>query len=267
MIMIKLIVSDIDGTLLNSNGELPKEFYSLFDKLYTKDIFFAVASGRQYYSLLSSFEPIKDKIIFIAENGSFVMRNNEELFCKSLNRDYAENIVRDVRASTKYDIVLCCKKSAYVESSNDGFNSEVKKYYTRCEVVDDILSVDDEVFKIAVFDYENSQKYCFNEFSPKWKTLVNVVVSGKHWVDFGRIDVDKGIGLSTIQNTLGISANETLSFGDYFNDVPMFETSYYSYAMENANADVKAAARFIAPSNNNNGVIKVILDLEKQGLI
>ena len=63
--MIKLIISDMDGTLLNCNHELPQDFMYVFETLQERGIYFCVASGRQYLSLLSFFAPIKDKNTFI----------------------------------------------------------------------------------------------------------------------------------------------------------------------------------------------------------
>lgn len=54
--MIKFIASDMDGTLLNENNEINKEFFDIFHKLVEKDIIFAAASGRQYYNLLKDLK-------------------------------------------------------------------------------------------------------------------------------------------------------------------------------------------------------------------
>ena len=70
--MIKLIASDIDGTLVeNSTAVLHPEMFDLIRKLKEKGILFCAASGRQYQSIANMFEPVKDDIIFLAENGFF----------------------------------------------------------------------------------------------------------------------------------------------------------------------------------------------------
>ena len=58
--MIKLIASDMDGTLLNDKNEIHEEFYKVFQELKKQNIIFAAASGRQYYNLAKRFEKIKD---------------------------------------------------------------------------------------------------------------------------------------------------------------------------------------------------------------
>jgi hydroxymethylpyrimidine pyrophosphatase-like HAD family hydrolase len=57
---------------------------------------------------------------------------------------------------------------------------------------------------------------------------------------------------------MNFTFEQTMSFGDYFNDVEMLKESYYSYAMENAHPGVKELARFSAPSNTEDGVIKAV---------
>ena len=69
---------------------------------------------------------------------------------------------------------------------------------------------------------------------------------------------DKGHALRAVQDTLGITAEQTMAFGDYLNDVGMLDAASFSFAMDNAHPDVRAHARFVAPSNNANGVVRTI---------
>lgn len=265
--MIRLIATDMDGTLLKSNGELPHGFYELFHKLVCKGVYFAVASGRQYHTLVDNFEQVKEQMVFIAENGAMVMQHGKELFTSVLDKHVVEGIIKDVRKVENCEIVLCGKNSAYIETNNSEFEREVRKYYKQCQRLDDVLSVEDGILKVAVYDYISSEEHCYRVLYPKWGQDMNVIVSGKHWMDFGRLDVDKGVALKHIQGVLGVKESETLVFGDYFNDVPMLGAAYYSYAMENAPDNVKRKARFGAPSNDSEGVLRVICKLEEEGLI
>ena len=86
--MIKFIATDMDGTLLNSKKELSPEFYDVFEELKKRDILFAAASGRQYYTLAKEFNDIKDDMLFIAENGTFVVYKGKELVVNGLDREF-----------------------------------------------------------------------------------------------------------------------------------------------------------------------------------
>lgn len=265
--MIKLIATDVDGTLLNGDSKIPDGFYELIMRLENRGVYFAIASGRQYQKLINDFICLKDKLVFIAENGALVMHHGKELFFRALERQKVEGIIKDIRSAGDRDIVLCGKKSAYVETSNPEFEAEVRKYYINCEHVQDLLCVEDEILKVALYDYISSQENSFQLFNNKWREEVSVIVSGKHWMDFGRLDVDKGVAIKNLQDMLHVSYEDTMVFGDYFNDVPMMEAAYYSYAMKNAPEDVRARARFEAPSNIDEGVLKVICKAEDDGLI
>ena len=87
------------------------------------------------------------------------------------------------------------------------------------------------------------------------------MVSGKLWVDINNKGVNKGYALEKIQKDENISFEETMVFGDYLNDLEMMGKAYYSYAMENAHDDLKKVSRFIAKSNNNNGVVEAIKEV------
>ena len=77
--MIKLIVSDMDGTLLDENHIINDEFWTLFAKLSEKGIIFVAASGRQYHNLANIFQRIKEDIYIVAENGTYVVHQEQEL--------------------------------------------------------------------------------------------------------------------------------------------------------------------------------------------
>ena len=71
--MVKIIFCDMDGTLLTSENKLPEGFAGAMAELKRRNVIFAPASGRQYFSLLRSFEDYRDDFLFLAENGTLVM--------------------------------------------------------------------------------------------------------------------------------------------------------------------------------------------------
>lgn len=255
---IKFIASDMDGTLLNEQGKLDPAFYDLYNQLEARGIIFAAASGRQYYSLMDVFEPLKDKMMFIAENGTLVMHQGKELYSCTIKRTEVEAIIKQVRLIDGAFLVLCGKRSAYIETQNPQALAEISKYYHRCEYVKDVLSVDDEFIKIAICHFGGTEALVYPTINEKFGASHQVVVSAKIWLDVMNAEASKGAAIKHLQNTFGFSFEQTMSFGDYFNDVEMLQQSYYSYAMANAHEGVKKYARFSAPSNNESGVLRVI---------
>ena len=95
--MIKLIASDMDGTLLqNGIRQVSREQLSIIKELTDAGIMFAPASGRQYTNLMRNFEPVRDKLIYICENGSFVKYKGETIYKKSLDRNLGLAIMEDI---------------------------------------------------------------------------------------------------------------------------------------------------------------------------
>lgn len=256
--MIKLIATDMDGTLLNEHGKLNKEFFTILKKLRDKKILFVAASGRQYYNLLHNFNSDKDNIVYVAENGSFVMNNDLEIYSNFMTKENIELLVKTARKIEGANIVLCGKKSAYIESTEKVFVEEVDKYYTRCEVVEDILNIKDDILKIAICDFNNVSENSYPHFYPRFKDNFQIAVSGSIWLDLMNKGVNKGQAIKALQSNFNISKDETMVFGDYFNDLEMMDCAKFSYAMENAVEEVKAAANFIAKSNKDNGVLHTI---------
>ena len=260
MAKIKFVATDMDGTLLNSKKEIHEEFYEVFREMREKDIIFAAASGRQYYSLLETFDNIKDDMMFIAENGTFVVYKGKEIVTNSLDRDLAMELINIGRKIDESYVVLCGKNSAYIESDDDRLVNEVSKYYKRYKIVDDITTINDEILKVTICDFRGSEENSNNYFV-EYRDKAQVTVSGDIWLDITAKNINKGVAIREIQELLGINYEETVVFGDYLNDLEMMESGYYSYAMKNAHDDLKKVARFIAKSNDENGVVEAIKEL------
>lgn len=255
--MIKLIATDMDGTLLNNNNEIHHDFIDVFEKLQEKDIIFAAASGRQYFNLLKRFENVKDKMMFIAENGTFVVYKGEEIFINSLDRNIAKELVNIGRNIENSNVILCGKNSAYIESTDEEFIKEVEKYYEKYEVVKDVNEIEDDILKVTICDFNGAQENS-NKYYDDYREDLQVSISGKIWLDITNKGANKGVAIKALQEKMGIDFNETMVFGDYLNDLEMMEVAYHSYAMDNAHDDLKKVSRFIAKSNDENGVLEAI---------
>lgn len=250
----------MDGTLLDDKGCLSPDFFDVFQQLEQKDIMFAAASGRQYYSLLQTFSAVKERMMFIAENGTLVMHQGKELYSCIIDNDSIQRIIKEARLIEGAHIVLCGKKSAYIETQAPEAHEEIKKYYHRCDAVKDLLAVEDEFIKVAICHFDGSQERVYPSINAKFSGDHKVVVSAKIWLDVMNIRASKGDAIKYLQKTLKFSFEQTMSFGDYFNDIEMLQASFHSYAVDNAHEEVKTFARFSAPSNRDSGVLKVIRD-------
>lgn len=254
---IKMVVTDMDGTLLNSNHEVSNRFFEIFELLQAKGIHFVAASGRQYHSMADKLEKIKNEIIFISENGAFIKKGNKELSVTPLKQGIIEQLLDIVDSIDGAYAMLCGKYKSYFNRNSMAFLDQLKEYYSNYEVVKDFSMVTDEIVKIAVYHGISAEEFIY----PKTQHLnnqVKVKVSGQNWMDLNHIDAHKGNALQKVMDACNLSANEIMAFGDYNNDLEMLSLVKYSFAMENAHPDIKKVANFQTESNDANGVEKIL---------
>ncbi len=263
---IKLVSTDMDGTLLNSKGEVSRHFFELFEELQELGVTFVAASGRQYYSIIDKLKPIKDDIYVIAENGALTMQRDKELQTTVIDRETYLELLDITRDLTGSQVILCGRKKGYIEDYGQDFVNMFTEYYDRYEIVEDLSKVTDDLYlKIAICNQKGSEKYLY----PALKHLedrLKVKVSGEIWLDLSHNLANKGYALQQLQESNGISPEETMVFGDYNNDLEMMTRARYSFAMENAHPNVKAVANYSTKSNNENGVefmLKKMIEAKK----
>ncbi len=259
---IRLIAADMDGTLLDDAKELHDHFWPLVDELFRRGIRFCPASGRQYHTLHRLFGDVADELVYIAENGAYVVKGRDEVSSDTLDDDVVRRVVLAVRelgaAGADVGAVVCGKMSAYIERVDPPFKEQVDHYYVSQLVVEDLLErPEDGILKIAIYDFGSAEQGVARGLAG-FTGEVKVVVSGEHWVDVQNIDTNKGNGIRHIQWALGITPAQTMVFGDFLNDLEMMDAAEYSFAMDNAHPELRARARYVAPSNEENGVVRTI---------
>ena len=119
--MIRLVVSDIDGTLLEDGGhELNPELFEVILKLREKGMQFAAASGRQWASIEQVFDPIKEKIFYLSDNGAYVGCHGRQLFVHPIERSLVEELVKDIRKAG-LTVMVGGPDVAYMENPDPEF--------------------------------------------------------------------------------------------------------------------------------------------------
>lgn len=278
--MVKLIAADMDGTLLDSQKRLPRRFAPLLERLRGMGVHFAVASGRQYYNLLEQFPGLHDEIAFISENGAMVVERGATLYIDRIEPETVADRVAAIREIDGACPVLCGVKSAYFDSADQEAFENIGMYYARAEKLGDILTAleKDTIFKIAVYDRLGAEANSFPVLTanpakeparplppgidPDELTLgpagLSVILSGAHWVDLMNPGVNKGTALRMLEQAYGLDYRQTMAFGDYLNDYEMIRACSHGYAMANAHPKLLSAARYIAKSNDEDGVVDAI---------
>ena len=268
--MVKIIFSDMDGTLLTSANRLPEGFAAAMAELKRRNVIFAPASGRQYFSLIRSFEEYRDEFLFLAENGTLVMYRGKEIFSDPIGFEAARKVLAASESLGANILrVYCGKKDAYLRREQEvpEFQAELEKYYTHNGVVDDFNTLDDIPLKLAFFDATgNAKENIYDKLAPSCVGL-KIVLSSDYWVDVMSPSINKGEAVKNIQRVMNFKRDECAAFGDYLNDFEMLQEVGYPFAMANAHPDLKRISKFETTSNDEAGVLVGIRRLIAYGLI
>lgn len=258
--MIKLIATDMDGTLLNENNQLPLNFFQTLEKLKEKNIKFVIASGRPYLTLYENFKPISDELYFICDNGSYIVEPNTQPIISIIDKKIVNNIISICENIPNIMLIICGVKNAYHKPCSKEIENNVCKYYINRKIINNFSDIDDDIFKITIYDKKGALENSYKILTPLLNEECKIVVSGFNWIDINNKNISKGAALKKLQADCNISYDETMVFGDFYNDIEMLQSAYYSFVMENANEDMKQYGNFIAKKNTENGVIKAIED-------
>ena len=260
--MIKLIASDMDGTLLTTDKRMPQEFRAAVHALKEKGVDFCIASGRQYAALRRDMPELVPELIFIAENGALIMENDRRLFIDPLDAGDLPEIVRAAEALEGVYPVVCRADAAMVDAAaSPDFIRSMRMFYENTQVVEhlsEVCAAYDDVCKVAFYDEGDAASHALPVLAKRLGGRLAVILSGANWVDVMRPGVNKGRAMRMLQRIKGIGPEDCMAFGDYLNDLELLESVRESYAMDNALEEIKRAAKYIAPANDDNGVMRVI---------
>lgn len=242
--MIRLIASDLDGTLLlNDTQELLPGTIELIGELRRQGRVFVPASGRQHPNLKRLFAP-EEELYYICENGALTMKGDEMLQQHLIERSLGEKIIREILAEDGCEVLVSGVHTSYVQPKEPWFAVHLRDVVKNdITVVEDILSVQEPYMKISICQkagIEKTEQMWRDRFSKE----VEPMVSGNIWLDLMPFGANKGAGVALLQEKLHITPEETMVFGDNFNDLAMFEKAAYSFAMEKAHPAIKRVCRY-----------------------
>ena len=263
--MIKLIVSDIDGTLVKDGTlDINPEYMDVIRKLTEKGIHFVACSGRQYSSEKQLFAPVKDIISYISDGGTLIRTSEKILKVHTLSDEIWKNMARMAKKEMPgCDYFISSPDRSYAENANtpmfrwlrDSYGYDIK------QIPDMSVLQGEQVTKFAVYHPDQCEELCAPLFTPTWKDKVTLAAAGKEWMDSTPIGADKSTAVEFIQSYLGITPEETCTFGDNINDIEMLKSAGVSYAVANAREEVQKAAKKVCPSYEEDGVLSILKTL------
>ncbi|MGL4723685.1 MAG: Cof-type HAD-IIB family hydrolase [Scandinavium sp.] len=257
---IKLIAVDMDGTFLSDEKRYNRaRFLAQYQKMKDQGIRFVVASGNQYWQLISFFPEIAHEIAFVAENGGWVRDAGEDVFNCKLSSEHFSKVVDFLHTLPAVEIIACGKRSAYTLKR---YNDELKKmaalYYHRLELVENFDNIDDTFLKFGLNLPDRLVPEIQKVLHEGVGDMMTAVTTGHGNIDLIIPGVHKANGLRLLQARWGIDDSEVVTFGDSGNDLEMLRQAGFGFAMANACDAAVEAANHRAPHNNEEGVLQVI---------
>ena len=261
--MIKLVASDLDGTLLLHKAQsLPEEIFSLIRQLEELGIMFVAASGRQYPNLKRLFGDVADDMMYICENGSVIIYKDKLVDKTPMDTGLGREIIRAITGVGQCEVLVSGERTSYLKPKSEAYLVRMRDIVRNdiC-LVDDLEHIREDYVKISVYDpagIQNSQDFFLNEFAGR----AQACVSGKQWLDYTAQGVNKGSAIKTIQRLMHFDAEECVAFGDNFNDIEMFQAVGHPVVMKQAVEKVKEYAQYEKECVENS-LIAIIEELEK----
>lgn len=257
---VKLIAVDMDGTFLDDSKNYNRaRFNAQYQQMKEQGIRFVVASGNQYYQLISFFPDIASEISFVADNGGWVVSEDEDLFNGELTKQQFNSVMDHLMTLPHVDIIACGKRYGYtLKSYDDQFKELAGMYYHRLKLVDDFSNLDDVFFKFALNLPDEMLEETMDSLTELFEGIVVPVTSGHGSIDLIIPGIHKANGLRILQEKWGIKDSEVVTFGDGGNDIEMLLQAGFGFAMANAPEKIKRITPLQAPHNNEEGVLDII---------
>lgn len=260
--MIKLIATDLDGTFLDTEGRVSKVSARAIEDAMKRGIMFVASSGRFYSSVNKIFSKYKGMVI-ISDNGSWIQKAGcgEVIFKINIPKEKVFRFVKYIKDNYDIGLFLCDGWGGVADDPKDYMVEDFKKIKSDYRIIKNLFNYNGDVCRLGVCHYPEFPPEIYQDLKAKFGAEFHMAFGGKNWLDIMDKGISKGHAIKIIQDMYGIKPEETLVFGDYYNDIGMFKTAYYSFAMERAPDEVKKHARFIARSNVENGVAREIYNL------
>ena len=258
-----IFATDMDGTFLRDDHYYEeKRLAFLLDKMDIQDELFCAASGRAGIALEKLFEPVKNRISYVAENGGLVIYKGKEIFTASFSMDQVKQIVQtlhELPAGTE-DFLISGKNGAYIpETASEEYFKHLEIYYANGQRYRRLEDIDDEMLKVTTNFPERDLKFYEKELNAR-VPFIHATPSGFTSIDIIPAGISKATGLEALAKYLGLAAEDVIAFGDQLNDLEMMRYAGTSIAVENAVPEIKAVADYVIGNNNDSSVL---VEMEK----
>lgn len=261
----KMIVLDLDDTLLNDEHTLSKRNKESLMAAQELGVKVVLASGRPTFGMVSLAKELQlDQYgsFILSYNGSKIIdaTTNEELFNSTISSEMAHRLY-DLSRREGVSILSYKDEAIVIEEPNEYADIEATITGLPLQIVDQFKeTINEPVVKAMMLADPDVLVNVEQEMIKEVGEEVSVFRSKPFFLEFTALNVTKGTSLSQLTKKLGIAPEEVIAIGDSYNDITMIEFAGLGVAMGNAPDAIKEIANYVTDSNNHDGVAKVVED-------
>lgn len=257
---IKLVVSDLDGTLLNNNHLVSDYTKSIIKKINLLGIDFIIATGRPLFSSEKYLDSISNKSETITFNGAIVFDKDRKIIYEKPIDESAGKLLVDMAIKSKLYFHTFINDKWNISSEYSEWFKIYKSATDKKDYTVGFKNLENFNFtKVMVIGEYEELKEIEKIIMSEIRDVV-CVFSGKNYLEVLNKDVSKGSALEHILNKKNILPEETIAFGDNYNDIEMLKL-VNGVAMENGEDEVKLHAKYITTNNDKDGVANFLSEL------
>jgi len=270
---IKLIVSDVDGTLTNNNNEVGEETIDLVKKLGQKGILFTFATQRIHSSVIDFARNLEIDIPIISVNGALIKDLKGNVISNSLIKPKYVKKAIDLAEKYFVRIALCYGEEIVYTESNSVLRDFMYRLGTEYSLVDNYNNYLDNVLEIIML---GNEKQTIKHIQKKMNFPAKIFHTAKYFrssskhgvyhLEVRKSGTSKKTGMQKLTKHLGLKRKQVAALGDWFNDRDLFEYGGYNVALQNAVAELKLKADYVTErTNDEDGVaefLKLVYDAQ-----
>ena len=272
--MKKIIISDMDGTLLKTDKSISKNTINTVNDMRRQDIDFTIATGRIYPVVLDTVDEMNITKPLILCNGAIIQDpiTQEIYYSKTLDNSIAVEILKKIEKTNCYfyyytDDSINAKSLKYTTAHYNEQNKKSKQEKKiKINILEEVIekAKNDIIYKIVALDDNKDKLEDIKEKLKEFKDYITIVSSYHNNIEIVANGVDKGSGVKFFAQKFGYDIKNIMCIGDEENDESMLKVAGFSVAMGNANNNMKKIADFITDTNDNDGISKAILEFAKR---
>lgn len=265
--MYKLLASDLDETLLNSDKKVSKENIEAIEKAEAMGVKFVTASGRGIEQMRETVDSIGQSTraneYVISFNGGAVSesRSDEFLFVNGLSFDFANELYQK---GQEYDVSVqvYTKEEIYIYNYTEAEKEFLEPGIVPIEVFEKDLDFleGEEVVKILFMNEDHDYLEMINEDLKEMTKDCDLSYSSNRYLEFNQKGANKGAALEYLADYLGIAMEDTIVIGDNFNDLSMFERAGFSVGVKNMREELKSTVDYITESTNDEHAVAEVIE-------